>query len=69
VIPTEPELIDQDTAEVARIDRQLRETDELITSLQCHLTDPKAKQRWLKARQLRRELHLEVLKKLLEDHY
>lgn len=69
VIPTEPEHIDQDTAEVARIYRQLRETDELITSLQCHLNDPKAKQRWLKARQLRRELHLEALKMLLDAHY
>ncbi len=69
MIPAAPELIDQDTAEIARIYRQLRETDELIACLEselAHLTDPAAKQRWLKARERRRELHLEALKKLLE---
>lgn len=66
---TDPNMIDESTAEVARLYRQIKAEDEEIMRLEREMStsaDPEFKNRWLDARQRRRDHNVELLRKLVE---
>lgn len=66
---TDPKLIDETTAELARLYRQIKAEDEEIMRLEREMrssADPEVRDRWLDARQRRRDHNVELLRKLVE---
>lgn len=66
---TDPKLIDETTAELARLYRQIKAEDEEIMRLEREMrssADPEVRERWLDARQRRRDHNVELLRKLVE---
>lgn len=66
---TDPKLIDETTAELARLYRQIKAEDLEIMRLEREMrssADPDVKNRWLDARQRRRDHNAELLRKLVE---
>lgn len=66
---TDPNMIDETTAELARLYRQIKAEEEEIMRLEREMrssSDPKIKNQWLDARQRRRDHNVELLRKLVE---
>lgn len=66
---TDPEMIDEATAELARLYRQIKTEDEEIMRLEREMrssADPEVRDRWLDTRQRRRDHNVELLRKLVE---
>lgn len=66
---TDPNMIDETTAELARLYRQIKGEDEEIMRLEREMrssSDPAIKNQWLDARQRRRDHNVELLRKLVE---
>jgi predicted RNase H-like nuclease (RuvC/YqgF family) len=62
-------MIDTTTAELARLYRQIKAEDEEIMRLEREMrssADPEVRDRWLDARQRRRDHNVELLKKLVD---
>jgi len=62
-------MIDATTAELARLYRQLQAENNEVMRLEREMrssADPAIKQRWLKARQRRREANVELLRRLVD---
>lgn len=66
---TDPNMIDATTAELARLYRQIKAEDAEIMRLEREMrssADQEVRDRWLDARQRRRDHNAELLRKLVE---